>query len=222
MSRSFRGSPGELRKSGNTDRPSKIQLAPSEFVDGVEAQRPKITIPKRGEKDFEPLQETVNLQEMMLQNSRQALFDALQGVRGMSSCVAYVPSVLTSSKSLSHAIVTPESPYPRLVVARGHVLDTMGISVRSARDGGKSAARVQLLPEEAIYLTERGSLQIWNGRAPENAQEEEEGIGSWSDEEFGIKGAVEMSVMEVYGAFMGMDGLTWQRYQVCHTAIKRC
>lgn len=90
----------------------------------------------------------------------------------------------------------------------------MGISVRSMRDGGNSAARVQLLPEEAIYLTERGSLQIWNGRTPANAEEEEEGIGSWSDDEFGIKGAVEMSVMEVYGAFMGMDGLTWQRYQV--------
>lgn len=53
----------------------------------MEVHRPKITIPKRGEKDFEPLKETMNLQEMMLQNSRQALFDALQGVRGMSSCV---------------------------------------------------------------------------------------------------------------------------------------
>lgn len=121
--------------------------------------------------------------------------------------------MLTHSKSLSHAIITPESPYPRLVVARGHVLDTMGISVRQTRDAGKAAARVQLLPEEAIYLTERGSLQIWNGRAPASAEEEAVGVGSWSDEEFGIKGAVEMSVMEVYGAFMGMDGLTWQRYQ---------
>lgn len=95
----------------------------------------------------------------------------------------------------------------------------MGISVRSARDGAKSAARVQLLPEEAIYLTERGSLQIWNGRSPANAQEEAEGIGAWSDEEFGIREAVEMSVMEVYGAFMGVDGLTWQRYQVSHQMI---
>ena len=42
----------------------------------------KISIPKRGEKDFEPLRETVNLQEMMLQRSREALFGALQGVRG--------------------------------------------------------------------------------------------------------------------------------------------
>lgn len=100
----------------------------------------------------------------------------------------------------------------------------MGISVRSTcGGGGKTAARVHLLPEEAIYLTERGSLQIWNGRAPANArEEEEEGIGAWSDEEFGIKGAVEMSVMEVYGAFMGMDGLTWQRYQVSFAVLSEC
>jgi tRNA-splicing endonuclease subunit Sen54 len=44
--------------------------------------RPNISIPKRGEKDFEPLAETVKLQEMMLQRSREALFGALQGVRG--------------------------------------------------------------------------------------------------------------------------------------------
>jgi tRNA-splicing endonuclease subunit Sen54 len=53
---------------------SKIQHLPG--------ARPKIVIPKRGEKDFEPLEETVNLQEMMLQRSREALFNALVGVRG--------------------------------------------------------------------------------------------------------------------------------------------
>lgn len=123
--------------------------------------------------------------------------------------------VLTfARKSLSHALITSESPYPTLVIARGHVLDSMGISVRDIRDDGKSAARVQLLPEEAIYLAERGSLQLWNGRAPQSVQEEEDGVGRWCDEEFGIKGAVEMSIMEVYGAFMGLDRLNWQRYQV--------
>jgi len=48
------------------------------------ASRAKIIIPKRGEKDFEPLVETVNLQEMMLQKSRETLFDALEGVRGVN------------------------------------------------------------------------------------------------------------------------------------------
>lgn len=44
----------------------------------------KVVIPKRGEKDFEPLDETVNLQEKMLRESRQAYFDGLSGVRGSS------------------------------------------------------------------------------------------------------------------------------------------
>lgn len=50
-------------------------------MDGL-TSRPQIIIPRRGEKDFEPLQETANLQEMMLEKSRQALFNALTGVRG--------------------------------------------------------------------------------------------------------------------------------------------
>lgn len=60
---------------------SKVQHRPLEPGEEV-ASRPKLVIPKRGEKDFEPLQETVNLQEMMLQKSREALFNALVGVRG--------------------------------------------------------------------------------------------------------------------------------------------
>lgn len=59
----------------HTDLVSKVQYAEG-------GTRTKIVIPKRGEKDFEPLQETVNLQEMMLQKSREALFNALVGVRG--------------------------------------------------------------------------------------------------------------------------------------------
>lgn len=65
-----------------------------------------------------------------------------------------------------------------------------------------------------MYLAERGSLQIWNGRDPVNEDEQAAGIGGWCDEEFGIKGAIEMSVLEVFGAFMGKEALSWQRYQV--------
>ncbi|CAK9779710.1 hypothetical protein CC85DRAFT_307904 [Cutaneotrichosporon oleaginosum] len=180
----------------------KIQRVPQELQDDPAIARPKINIPKRGEKDFEPLAETVNLQEMMLQNSRQALFDALQGVRGVAS------------KSLSHALITPASPFPQLIISRGHVLDTLGITVRPA-GGGKG--RIELLPEEALYLAERGSLQIWNGMSP---TQEEPDLGTWSEEEFGVRGAVEMSVLECFSAFMGMEGLSWQRYQA-YAYLKR-
>jgi tRNA-splicing endonuclease subunit Sen54 len=76
-------------------------------------------------------------------------------------------------------------------------------------------ARVELLPEETMYLAERGTLQVWNGRDPATEAEYAAGVGAWSDDEFGVKGAVEMSVMEVFGRFMGQEGLSWQRYQVC-------
>ncbi|KAK4688042.1 tRNA-splicing endonuclease subunit Sen54, partial [Tremellales sp. Uapishka_1] len=183
---------------------SKIQRMP-DAAGNPPTSRGKIVIPKRGEKDFEPLQETVNLQEMMLQNSREALFDALVGVRG------------GSSKSMSHALITPSCPFPRLLVSRGHILDHIGISMRLPPPPGsfaKPKTYTQLLPEEALYLLERGALQIWIGEEPKTAEETEAGIGQWSDEEWGVKGAVEMSVMEGFAIFMGKEGLTWERYQV--------
>lgn len=97
------------------------------------------------------------------------------------------------------------------------MLDTLGITVRRATPfADKPVARVELLPEEAMYLAERGTLQIWNGRDPVTEAEFADGVGAWCDEEFGIKGAIEMSVMEVFGQFMGKEGLSWQRYQVCN------
>lgn len=50
---------------------------------------PKINIPRRGEKDFEPLTQTALIQEKMLRESRQALFDGLGGVRGGSRLVSF-------------------------------------------------------------------------------------------------------------------------------------
>jgi tRNA-splicing endonuclease subunit Sen54 len=72
----------------------------------------------------------------------------------------------------------------------------MGASIKR---GGKT--RTELLPEEALYLLERGSLQIW-------------------DEEWGVSGAVEMSVMEGFSLLLGQDGLTWERYQA-YAYLKR-
>jgi hypothetical protein len=92
-----------------------------------------------------------------------------------------------------------------MLVTRGHLLDTMGITVRTPSNDpkGKAKATIQLLPEEALFLLERGSLQIWMGE------------GEWDDEVWGVPGAVEMSVAEAFAAFLGTDGLTWERYQVC-------
>ena len=111
-----------------------------------------------------------------------------------------------------------------MLVTRGHLLDTMGITVRTpqatsssssdpkGKGKGKGKAKavptIQLLPEEALFLLERGSLQIWMRPG--------EGAAEWDDEIWGVPGAVEMSVADAFAAFLGKDGLTWERYQVCH------
>jgi tRNA-splicing endonuclease subunit Sen54 len=110
---------------------------------------------------------------------------------------------LTCSNNISHALLTPDNPFPHVVVSRGNVQASMGHTVRSKK-AGKMVSRSELLPEEALYLTERGSLQLWYG--PDD--------GEWSDEIYGINGAVEMSVMQAYATFIGKEGLTLERYQV--------
>lgn len=82
----------------------------------------------------------------------------------------------------------------------------MGHTVRSKK-ANKTVSRSELLPEEALYLTERGSLQLWYGS-------DQDGNGEWSDEIYGIVGATEMSVMQAYATFIGKEGLTLERYQV--------
>lgn len=123
----------------------------------------------------------------------------------------------TGSNSISHALLTPKKLFPQVLIVHGHLLDTMGITVRTpppAGSKGKGKTSLELLPEEALYLLERGSLQIWIGKDPETDEEVEAGVGEWCDEEYGVKGAIEMSVMEGFGAFIGREGLTWERYQV--------
>ena len=117
---------------------------------------------------------------------------------------------------MSHALVTPGSSYPRLLITRGHLFDSIGVSIRAEKKG--SNARMELLPEEALYLLERGTLQIWVGRDAETPEDVQEGVGEWKDEVYGIGGAVEMSVVEGFGTFIGKDGLSWERYQVCMTS----
>mgnify|MGYP004716265073 CR=1 FL=1 len=119
------------------------------------------------------------------------------------------------SKAVSHAILTPDSIYPKMLITRGLLLDSMGISVRyKDTAAGRSRTYIELLPEEALYLLERGTLQIWLGRLAGSPAELESGRGDYCEEEYGVKGAVEMSVTEGFAAFIGAEGLTWERYQV--------
>jgi tRNA-splicing endonuclease subunit Sen54 len=77
---------------------------------------------------------------------------------------------------------------------------------------------MELMPEEALYLLERGSLQIWvrsnvYGEVGD-AKQDQDISDDFDDERQGFEDATEMSVMEGYGRFIGMDGLSLERYQV--------
>ncbi|KAI5449698.1 tRNA-splicing endonuclease subunit sen54 [Naganishia albida] len=181
----------------------------------------KIVIPKRGEKDFEPLDETVTIQEKMLRESRQALFDGLSGVRG------------TSSKNISHTTLSANSPFAQVQLVRGNLFLTLGHTIRAKGKPSAAAAAqdaippantstMELLPEEALYLLERGTMQIWCApSAYDPALGRTEQVGYEFDEEVqGFKGMVEMSVMEGFSRFIGQEGLSLERYQV-YAGLKR-
>lgn len=73
---------------------------------------------------------------------------------------------------------------------------------------------MELLPEEALYLLERGTLQIWcHPSAYDPSVPASEDL-VWDDARAGFDGCVEMSAMEAFSRFIGRDGLTLERYQV--------
>lgn len=129
------------------------------------------------------------------------------------------------SKNMSHAIWCPRScPNPQVKVTRGQAFLTMGHTIRpspaqvqahiqlktqlkgkgKAEDVPSLKSNVELLPEEALYLLERGSLQIWKG------DDEIE----FDDEQQVFPGMTEITAMEAFARLIGTDGLSLERYQV--------
>ncbi|OCH90889.1 hypothetical protein OBBRIDRAFT_834612 [Obba rivulosa] len=204
----------------NLERPtSKSQLPPAEHPEdeqssGDEDQGPDWTklpsvsgprpvIPKRGEKDFEPIAAGGSgYQRHVLDRSRSAMFDALRAA----------PSI--SSKSASHAVWYPELARAHVTIARGVVVANMGHSVaRPSLDPGvsqKVQKRLELLPEEALYLIERGALFCRKAGEPVLAEEER------LDE---MEGAP-MSVQQAFAEMIGKEDLTLEKYQV-YAYLKR-
>ncbi|EMD40128.1 hypothetical protein CERSUDRAFT_63612 [Gelatoporia subvermispora B] len=198
----------------NIEHPtSKSQLAPPDHPEedeqssGDEDQGPDWTklpsapgarpvIPKRGEKDFEPIAAGGSgYQRHVLDRSRSAMLDALRAA----------PSI--SSKSASHAVWHPELARAHVTVPKGIVIATMGHSVaRPSPDATshKLQKRLELLPEEALYLIERGAL--FCRKAGEPVLEETERM----DELDGVP----MSVQQAFAEMIGKDDLTLEKYQV--------
>ncbi|KAJ7902044.1 tRNA-splicing endonuclease subunit sen54 N-term-domain-containing protein [Mycena olivaceomarginata] len=165
------------------------------------AARP--VIPRRGEKEFEPQPGGGSgLQLHVLDRSRNAMFEALRATRTISS------------KAVSYAIWHPEIARAHATVARGVLFTSIGHSVPrpviTADGAQKQHKRLELLPEEALYLTERGSLFCWKATTLDL---------SGVDDLEGVLGSP-MSVQQAFSEMIGTEDLTLERYQV-YAYLKR-
>ncbi|KAL7006969.1 tRNA-splicing endonuclease subunit sen54 [Cystobasidiomycetes sp. EMM_F5] len=165
-------------------------------------------IPKRGEKDFEPATEAshVYLQQSLLDASRDALFNAIgSGVRSHSS-KSHNRAVWDQANQKAYMIHAPRPDLPpqapenaaanydgengkrttRPAPAHGIHFQTMG-SYNNVKK------RLELLPEEVLYLIERGTVECWTSEA---------------------ESAVPMSFQHAWGTFISTRFLTAERYQV--------
>ncbi|KAF9816380.1 hypothetical protein IEO21_04133 [Rhodonia placenta] len=154
-------------------------------------------IPKRGEKEFEPIAAGGSgLQRHVLDRARSAMLDALAAPRTISN------------KSISYAVWHPEIARGHVTLNRGIHFATMGHSVARApsiQDGAtKIQKRLELLPEEALYLVERGAMLCW--KASELALSETPGLED-------VEG-VPMTVQQAFAEMVGTEDLTLEKYQV--------
>ncbi|KAK9480792.1 tRNA-splicing endonuclease subunit sen54 N-term-domain-containing protein [Lipomyces japonicus] len=100
----------------------------------------KKSLPKRGEKDYEP--GVSNSDVKNLNDSREAMFTALSGERKHTNKVHI------------SAIWYPKLKRAKVLTARGPHFKSIGQA--------DSTGTIYLLPEEVIYLLERGSMTLYN------------------------------------------------------------
>lgn len=112
------------------------------------------------------------------------------------------------SKSISYTVWHVGIARAHVVLARGIHFTSMGHSasrpIRDSDDTEKYQKRLELLPEEAIYLIERGSVFCWKETDLDLSK-----IDSIEE----ING-VPMTVQQAYSVMIGKENLTLERFQV--------
>ncbi|CCO33893.1 putative tRNA-splicing endonuclease subunit sen54 AltName: Full=tRNA-intron endonuclease sen54 [Rhizoctonia solani AG-1 IB] len=170
----------------------------------------RAVIPKRGEKEFEPAAGGATaLQSHVLTKSRNAMLSALQGSRG------------AASKTISYAVWYPKLGRAHVTVARGTHFSTLGHSAlrEPPPESGstKLQKRLELMPEEVLYLMERGSLFCWK-ESEVSASMKDELESDFDDCNLTI--GTPMSVQQGFTELIGVDGLELQHYLV-YAYLKR-
>ncbi|KAL8637360.1 MAG: hypothetical protein Q9226_009132, partial [Calogaya cf. arnoldii] len=180
-------------------------------------------LPRRGVKDFE--YHGTNAQVSVLEGSRQAMHEALSVGRlhTPKSCLVGYFDVDNpgGEDAIENEGVTSGEQRPVVVEKPfGQHARTMGTADKK---GG-----LMLLPEEVIYLVERGSLDVQyrvdgQGEPPEERESaEKDGKEGETGGEEGSEGwhGISMSLQACYANFVGCNGLTLERYTV-YAALKR-
>ncbi|KAL8908716.1 MAG: hypothetical protein Q9171_005329 [Xanthocarpia ochracea] len=188
------------------------------------------TLPRRGIKDFE--YHGTNSQISVLEGSRQAMHDALSvgRVHGQkNSLVGYfdidgpTEEEDTDDEEEGGIVGSWGRRGGRPVVIEkpsGQHIRTMGVADKK---GG-----LWLLPEEVVYLVERGTLDVrYRVAGKESSAEKEKAVeDDKKEEETDIEddtegwNGISMSLQACYANFIGLDGLTLERYTV-YASLKR-
>jgi tRNA-splicing endonuclease subunit Sen54 len=160
-------------------------------------------IPRRGEKDFEPTEALAPTQLKALQESRQALFTALSaGIRGHSSR-DHVRCVWTNH-ARRNASDNNSPSQDALAVVPPYVDGTAkGVMFSSIGRWSRERKRLELAPEELLYLIERGTVECWTADDPTR------GLG-----------AIPISVQRAWAEIIGTHQLSLERYQVLSISIQ--
>lgn len=129
--------------NNNKDNDPELDLEEDEIIQDWSAvskftnDNPVLSIPKRGEKDYEP--DNTNIQEVLLYRAQKAMFDTLENsVRG------------TIIKNQVKAYYVPDKHIGWIPHAKGNFIQTMG---ETDKDG-----KLWLHYFEFLYLAERGTI----------------------------------------------------------------
>lgn len=157
-------------------------------------------LPKRGEKAFEPIAVGPSAyQKFTLDRAREAMSEALSTPREIQT------------KRLSQAIWMPQYSLARVTDARGTVFDTVGFTIK--RNDHKHK-RLELLPEEVLYMVERGSMLCWRESSnvlPNIKEDVNDPVQLVGDP---------MSAQQCFAEMLGVGGITLEHYQV-YAYLKR-
>jgi len=104
----------------------------------------------------------------------------------------------------------PQHSHAKVIDARGMMFDAVGFTIRRQNDKHK---RLELLPEEVLYLVERGSMLCW--KESSNVPPQENGDVSDPLKLIGEP----MSVQQCFTEMLGVNSITLEHYQVWHTGI---